>query len=70
MRRNFLVWRHVKAAGMMGYLDDNVEEPPAVLLSEKEVVKKETAEAANPAHVAWATQDQQVLTLPAPIALP
>lgn len=55
---------------MMGYLDDNVEEPPAVLLSEKEVVKKETAEAANPAHAAWATQDQQVLTLPAPIALP
>lgn len=48
---------------MMGYLDDSVQEPPAVLIMEKEVSeKKEATESPNPAHAIWVTQDQQVLT--------
>ncbi|XP_073354875.1 uncharacterized protein [Aegilops tauschii subsp. strangulata] len=67
-RDNFLVCRaqvlpHVKAAGMMGYLDGSVKEPLAELLSEKEVAgKKEITATPNPEHAIWVTQDQQVLT--------
>ncbi|KAM3333083.1 hypothetical protein ACQJBY_028287 [Aegilops geniculata] len=68
-RDNFLVWKaqvlpHVRAAGLMGYLDGTMAEPPAVLISEKDVAdgKKELSSAPNPAHALWYTQDQQVLT--------
>ena len=65
---NFLVWRaqvlpHVRAAGMMGYLDGSIKEPAAELIVEKEVSgKKELIATPNPEHVVWVTQDQQVLT--------
>lgn len=67
-RENFLVWRaqvlpHVRAAGMMGYLDGTLNAPPAELILEKDVAgKKELTATPNPEHAVWVTQDQQVLT--------
>lgn len=67
-RDNFLVWKaqvlpHVRVAGLMGYLDGTMAEPPAVLTTETDVAgKKEISSTPNPAHVLWYTQDQQVLT--------
>ena len=67
-RENFLVWRaqvlpHVRAAGMMGFLDGSQKEPDAEIRTEKDVAgKKEVTVAANPEHAIWVTQDQQVLS--------
>ena len=67
-RENFLVWKaqvlpHIKAAGMTGFIDGSVKEPPAVIVTEKDVAgKKEPTSAPNPEHAIWVTQDQQVLT--------
>ena len=67
-RDNFLVWKaqvllHVRAAAMKGYLDGSIEEPAAVIVTEKETNrKKEITETPNPEHAIWVTQDQQVLT--------
>ena len=67
-RENFLVWRaqvlpHVRAAGMMGFLDGSQKEPDAEIRTERDVAgKKEVTVAANPEHAIWVTQDQQVLS--------
>ena len=54
-RENFLVWKaqvlpHIKAAGMMGYLDGPRKEPDAVLLTEWDIAdgKKETVTTRTP----------------------
>ena len=44
-RDNFLIWRaqvlpHIKAAGMMGYIDGSIKELADELLSEKDVAGK------------------------------
>lgn len=59
-RENFLVWKaevlpHIKAAGMMGYIDGSIKEPAAVLVSEKEIEegKKEIVTTPNPEYPIW-----------------
>ena len=61
-RENFLVRKaqvllHVKAAGMMGYLDGSIKEPNDVLFSEKEIAdgKKEKVATPNPEYAIWVT---------------
>ena len=63
-RENFLVWRaqvlpHIRAAGMMGFLDGSVKEHAAEVQAETEVAgKKAVTISPNPEHAIWVTQDQ------------
>ena len=67
-RENFLVWRaqvlpHIRAAGMMGFLDGSQKEPAPEIRTERDVSgKKEVTIVVNPEHAIWVTQDQQVLS--------